>query len=211
MKRVKLRECGEPLVDVLALCPKIIFDPRVKNCSPTAYLRKSVADMLIAAQEKYLPEGVHFVILDAWRPVSIQKGYRKMFAKQFRRQHPDWDNRRVRLEVNKYAAPPTGLFASGHLCGASVDLRLMKNGRLLPMASSKYSYQHNALSDQKELPKYILKNRTMLARACKKAGLTNYPEEYWHWCYGDYLWAKLNKRAKAVYGVVSEDAIKVRQ
>lgn len=88
------------------------------------------------------------------------------------------------------------------MTGAAVDLRLMKNGRKMPMKSKKLSYQENAQSVQPKLPKYIQRNRQIMFRALKKAGLTNYSQEYWHWSYGDIQWAKRNKKKKAFYGVV---------
>jgi D-alanyl-D-alanine dipeptidase len=35
-----------------------------------------------------------------------------------------------------------------------------------------------------------------------RAGFTNYPKEYWHWSYGDVMWAELNNKNTAIYGVI---------
>jgi len=48
----------------------------------TAYLRKTVAEMICRA-EKELPEGTTFIIGDAWRPQYIQKEVLNWFIKHF--------------------------------------------------------------------------------------------------------------------------------
>lgn len=99
-------------------------------------------------------------------------------------------------------APYEGDDISGHMSGGAVDIRLSRNNRRLPMKSVKLSLRENSLTNQSKLPKYIIKNRQIMINALTKTGLTNYPKEYWHWCYGDIMWAKINHKKYAVYGKV---------
>ena len=71
------------------------------------------------------------------------------------------------------------------------------------MISKKRSFKDNASSNTQDLPKHIMKNRKFLAEIMEAAGFTNYEREYWHWCYGDYLWAKINKKDTAIYGIIN--------
>lgn len=143
-----------------------------------------------------------FIISDAWRPQYVQEEITKWFIKHFSKKYPGWSKDKVIKEIEKYVAPSKGKYASGHVTGGAVDLRLLKNGRKIPMESSKLTYQENAKSFQPKLPQYIQKNRNVMFAALKKAGLSNYPKEYWHWSYGDIWWAKRNKKKTAIYGVV---------
>ncbi|MEK6914663.1 MAG: hypothetical protein AABW83_03360 [Nanoarchaeota archaeon] len=34
-----------------------------------------------------------------------------------------------------------------------------------------------------------------------KSGFTNYPGEWWHWSYGDRIWAHYNNKKYAIYGI----------
>lgn len=200
---IKINECGEKLVDIKKLCPNFVIDLDKKRMEKekTAYLRKSVIEMLKKA-EIFLSKGMTFIIGDAWRPHYIQEEILRKFAKRFAREHPDWSKERVKKEVEKYAAPAKGSRVFGHMTGGAVDLRLWKNGRKVPMKSKKLSYQENAKSDQPKLQKYILRNRKILFDALSRAGLSNYPKEYWHWSYGDIWWAKRNKKKVAIYGLI---------
>lgn len=59
------------------------------------------------------------------------------------------------------------------------------------------------LVEQRELSeteKEILQNRRFLYQVMKKAGFSNYPEEWWHWSYGDNMDAANCKKEFAVYG-----------
>ncbi|MBI3671473.1 dipeptidase, partial [Candidatus Azambacteria bacterium] len=45
------------------------------------------------------------------------------------------------------------------------------------------------------------KNREIMFKVLRGAGLSNYPKEFWHWSYGDVWWAKRNKKKIAIYGL----------
>lgn len=198
-----IRDNQEPLVDLEKTCPGVVVrlgKKRMKQ-EKTAYLRKTVANMLHKAQG-YLPKGTNFLIGDAWRPQYVQEEIFKGLVKRFSKSYPKWSRQRVLKEVNKYVANSKGKWASGHMTGGAVDLRLIKNGRKVQMKSLKLNYQENALSDQPKLPAYLRHNRELMFNALTKAGLSNYPKEYWHWSYGDIQWAKRNDKKTAVYGVV---------
>jgi len=200
---ISIKDNQEPLVDLKKACPGVVIRlgrKRIKR-EKTAYLRRTVADMLHEAQG-YLPKGVNFVIGDAWRPQYIQEEIFKGFVKRFSKHHPKWSKQRVLQEVNKYVADSKGKWASGHMTGGAVDLRLIKNGRKVPMKSSQLNYQENALSHQPKLPAYLRRNRQILFDALSKTGLSNYSKEYWHWSYGDIQWAKRQAKKTAIYGVI---------
>ena len=202
---INIKENKEPLVDIKKMCPDLIIDlgkQRMKK-EKIAFLRKTVAEMLCLAK-KELPKGMTFIIGDAWRPQYVQKEIFKLFIEGLSKKYPNWSENKIINEVEKYVAPSEGKYASGHMTGAAVDLRLWKNGRKIPMKSSKLTYQENAKSFQKKLPKHIQRNRKIMFDALQKAGLSNYSKEYWHWSYGDIWWAKRNKKKIAIYGVIKE-------
>ena len=39
------------------------------------------------------------------------------------------------------------------------------------------------------------------------AGFVNYPAEWWHYCYGDKMWAAYSHEKYAIFGKVSSDRI----
>ena len=123
------------------------------------------------------------------------------FEKRFRRQHPSWTAERVRIEAGKFVAAAHGRFASGHMTGGAVDLRLIKHGRRVPMRTKRLTYQENADPHHPKLPTYLLKNRQIMYEAMLKAGFSQCCNEFWHWSYGDVHWAKRMGRKIAIYGI----------
>lgn len=191
------------MVDIKKLCPDLIIDlgsSRARK-EKKAYLRKTVAEMVCQAKS-HLPEGMTFIIGDAWRLQYIQEEIFQWFVKDFIKKYPSWSKSKIIKEAEKYVAPFEGKYASGHMTGGAVDLRLWKNNRKVPMKSSKLTYQENAKLFQSKLPAYIQKNRQIMFNALQKAGLSNYPKEFWHWSHGDIQWARRNKKKVAIYGVV---------
>jgi len=203
---IKIKDNHEPLVDIKKYCPgiKINLGRDRMKIEKTAYLRRTVAEMLRIAQ-KNLPKGMNFIINDAWRPQYIQAEIYFNFIKRFQKMHPKWTRGRIIKEVEEYVADWKGVASSGHMSGGAVDIRVVdRRGHKIPMKKRGLTYQQNALSDQKLLPTYIQKNREIMFSALRGSGLSNYPKEYWHWSYGDYQWAKRNKKKTALYGTISD-------
>lgn len=199
-----IKDNQEPLVNLRKTCPKVSIEiPKkiLKRHGP--YIRKTIAKMLNQAQRS-LPKGMRLLIGEGWRPAWYQKQIYHSLIKKLSTQYPKWNEKRIIREVNKYVAPWKGKYASGHMTGAAVDIRIIgKNGKKLPMVSKKLSYQESAKTYSKRLPNYLRKNREILIKAMTKAGFSNYPKEFWHWSYGDYWWARRKKRKVAIYGIVN--------
>lgn len=199
---IKTNNSRDPLVDVTKYCPSIIngFDPLRLRYGKNIYLREGVAKMLANAQS-YLPEGVTFIILDAWRPKEAQLKFYDYYYKKFESNNPNWSKQKVAETAGKYAIAPDKLFRAGHLTGGAIDLELWKNGKRLPIMARKIPFTEAVKTSSANLPANVKATRNMLADAMTKAGFANYPEEYWHWCYGDYMWAEITKNNSTIYGL----------
>jgi len=198
---IYIKDNQEPLVNIKKICPSIVV--MLHTGEKTAYLRRSVAKKICQAKSN-LPKGYTFVINDAWRSPKTQQKIYNRFLKYFTKKYPSWPKSKVVKEVKKYVAPFEGKRVSGHLTGGAIDLRLYKNGRRVPMWSSKLSYQENAQSIQPKLPKHLQENRKIMYDALSKAGLVNYWREFWHWSYGDLFWARIKKKKFAIYGLIEQ-------
>lgn len=204
--QIKIEDNKEPLVDIKKYCPGIVIDidAHRMRIEKTVYLRLTVAKMLHKAQ-KALPEGMNLIIGDAWRPAFIQAQIYFWFISTFSNRYPNWSRKQVIREIENFVSLWKGKGASGHMTGGAVDLRIVnRHGRKIPMKYRRLNYQENALSDQKKLPAYARRNRDILFQVMQKAGFSNNPKEYWHWMYGDYYWAKRNKKPVAIYGIVAD-------
>ena len=201
---IEIVESEEALVDLLEAVPgiKIQLEPgRVGE--NTAYARKTIAEKLRTAQD-LLPKGVVFVINDAWRPRVAQERYFNYYLDKVSKAQPDWSHEKAYREAAKFAIPPTEIYRAGHMTGAAIDVQLMRNGRRLPMQSRSLNFAQRATTDSPQLQPYIDRNRQLLLDVMTKVGLVNYPREYWHFSYGDVMWAEYTGSSRAIYGVIEK-------
>src|SRR3989338_7740337 len=120
---IKLKDNREKLVDVKKYCTgaMIALGWRRMKREKTAYLRFTVAKMLRQAQQN-LPPGINFIINDAWRPAFVQAKIYFWFIKIFSKRYPNWSQKRVIREIEKYVAPWKGRAVPGNMRGGGFNL-----------------------------------------------------------------------------------------
>ena len=200
LKRVRIVESGEPLVDYLDLCPKLVRATRVFDYRYETLVRESVAEMLCKAAHA-LPKGYRLGVLEGWRPHHIQ---RRMYLRTWNRikvMHPEWSDVQLKRVVNRYTAPMNERVPPPHSTGGAVDLFLRDDQENeLTMKEPFESWDPKAFAfDAQGLTEQSVERRKVFAGALHEGGLTNYPSEYWHWSYGDQGWAYRTRAESALY------------
>ena len=94
---------------------------------------------------------------------------------------------------------------SGHLTGGAVDLTLADvRGHYLNMGGSFDETDVHSQTWYYENPDRgnvtARNNRRLLIRIMETAGFSNYPNEWWHFDYGNNAWASRTKAECAFYG-----------
>jgi D-alanyl-D-alanine dipeptidase len=174
---VELKDCGEDLIDIREVCPGIIIDlldrDRAKTES-TAYLRVTPASMLAKARS-LLPNGIDFVVHDAWRPRLAQEKYFQYYLAKAGEKYPDKSLDELKRIASNYAIPPSDERRAGHLTGGAIDLVLWSRSarRRLPMKSSGLTFEQKANTDRPQKSPHINKNRFLLKEVMEAAGFVN--------------------------------------
>ncbi|MFL0735927.1 MAG: M15 family metallopeptidase, partial [Prochlorococcus sp.] len=118
--------------------------------------------------------------------------------------------------VGRFWAPPSlePHTPPPHSTGAAVDLTLADSkGMPLNMGGeidaigdiSEPNYYAEAAIAESESQAYLWHHRRrVLAEAMLKVGFSQHPNEWWHFSFGDQLWAWRNGVAEAIYGACSE-------
>ncbi|MEU7057203.1 M15 family metallopeptidase [Streptomyces sp. NPDC046197] len=197
---VPVEECGEPLVDVRGA---LRVDDRKHKDSHGAevLLRQGVLDRLLAAQA-LLPEGLHLLFVEGYRPPPLQRFYFERYADELRARNPRWPSDRVRAAASRYVSPPE---IAPHSAGAAVDLTLTgPDGRELDLGTAMNASPEQSdgacYTGARNISDEARANREALGAALTAAGLVNYPTEWWHWSYGDRYWALAAGAPAALYG-----------
>lgn len=227
-QHIKIIECSEPLVPIPA--EDLAFErphPYQKLGAPyhnskvdsPYYLREGVVDCLRVANthlQQHHPTW-KILIFDAYRPVEVQQFMVDYtFTEIARAQGCTFpvaeDKRQVILDkVYEFWAVPSLDRATPppHSTGAALDITLVdENDRKIPMGSlideiSERSYHDFfASSNQPEEQQYH-RHRQILKEAMIAAGFQQHPREWWHFSYGDQMWAWLTNQQQGDSQVVA--------
>jgi D-alanyl-D-alanine dipeptidase len=159
-------------VDVREQAPSVILDIRYatpnnftgKSVYPVArcLLRRDAAMRLIRVQDRLQKQGYRLVVLDCYRPLSIQKRFWELM--------PD----------ERYVADPVK--GSRHNRGAAVDVTLADStGRELAMPTKYDDFSEAAHRGNQKWNPEVARNSLILENAMKIEGFEPFPTEWWHY------------------------------
>jgi zinc D-Ala-D-Ala dipeptidase len=180
-------------------------------------LREGVVERLREVNRRLAVSGLEVFIFDGWRPLAVQIYFHdKWMPRELRKRDPKLAGAALRRETEKYWAAPSDDPASPapHTTGGAVDLTLRwrDSGEHLwmgsifddasPIAVSDHFEQRSArgfaFSDEEARA-----NRRLLHWLMRDAGFAPNPGEWWHFSYGELMWAKLSDAPHAFYGFMS--------
>ncbi len=170
------------------------------------FLRKTVREKLDQVKQK-LPKGIHLKILDGYRSLEQQQQVWDRKWKQVVLENPHWSVEQVDAEVCLIVARPVGV--TNHICGGAVDVCFIDEHGTMIDCGTEYAPADE--TGRKKCPmfsKYITKeqkqNRKKLREAMRSTGFVYYPGEWWHYCYGDRMWAVYTGKRECLYGPVQD-------
>ncbi len=207
LRKVKIIESGEPLIDFLELCPELRLDRPRFDYRRETLLRLSAAEKLRDANLDLIKQGYRIQVIEGWRAPLIQtRMYASTWAR-LKRQNPEWSDTKLRRTVNQFTAPLNPRVPPPHTTGGAMDLTLTNlDGEALDVTSPYKQHDFNGFFfDAPLLSRTARRHRDLLADALIAQGLTNYPSEYWHWSYGDQGWAYRGNHPNAIYAAITPE------
>lgn len=200
LQQIEIQECDEALQPA-SLCREWLTWPayyhqQVTGALPECYLRSELFRRLLLAA-RALPDGKQLVILDGWRPFAVQQYLYETLINLMRHADPSQSENARQQEARRLVSPPSteANAPSPHLTGGAVDVTLANaDGLLMDMGSlfdepgprsATAALENSTRSSDRE----ARDNRRVLYHAMIGAGFTNLPSEWWHYDFGDQLWA----------------------
>lgn len=189
---------------------------RIEGATGRLWLRRSVAAKLARINAHIAPAGLELFLFDAWRPRAVQAYFHDVWMPaELQRRGSALSGAALTEEVERYWAAPTDDPASPapHATGAAIDLTLRwKNGETLWMGSlfddvtalahrdrfESLSPENFSFSDQEACA-----NRRLLHWLMIEEGFAGHPDEWWHFSWGDQMWAALTGAPSAHYGLAT--------
>ncbi|WP_448572983.1 M15 family metallopeptidase [Trichothermofontia sp.] len=210
---VPIQDCGEPLVEIDPMIARITPHPYQRLGAPydhhsPFYLRQSVHERLLAAQVHLTARqpGWRLQVFDAYRPLAVQQFMVDYTCAQMARAQgldpchlTPAQQQAIATQVAQFwvtpnpdpACPPP------HSTGAAVDLTLLDAvGNAVAMGSaidelSPRSYPDYFCDNPEPQAQAWHRSRQLLREVMLAAGFCQHRYEWWHFSYGDQMWAWL--------------------
>lgn len=160
--------------------------------------------MLKDAQE-LLPKDIFFKIYSSYRSIKEQEKAWSEKIKETKEENPNITNEEElkRLTGLKLANPISGY--GGHQTGAAVDITLCDiEGNEFNMGTKIGQHNNKTKTKNQNLSKEEKNNRKLLKKTLEKVGFNNYPIEWWHFSYGDQMWAAYKNTKECIYGLINK-------
>ncbi|CAD5980974.1 D-alanyl-D-alanine dipeptidase [Planktothrix tepida] len=219
-QQIIIQDCGEPLVKI-PLETFVVETPHayqklgapyhLSAIDSPYYLRQSVLERLLTAQLLLQDNYPNWKILifDAYRPVEVQQfmvdySFNQLLKERRLNQHSlsAEQHQSILTEVYQFWAAPSLDPATPppHSTGAALDITLVnETGTWVNMGSeideiSPRSYPNYFENSSDPTEQNYHQNRQILSKVMKTAGFQQHPNEWWHFSWGDQLWAWLTNQ-----------------
>ncbi|PHM74958.1 M15 family metallopeptidase [Xenorhabdus kozodoii] len=211
---IPIYECHQPLeliTDSKQLRQKSVYYlAGIKGAIEYCLVRKSVAEKLRIASQ-LLPAHLGILVLDGWRSRETQQALQEIIQAKIAERYTELSGEEQQKLLQQFVAPAPieKNQVSPHLTGGSVDVTLfdMRSGQPLFLGTEfdeVSELSHTAALEktpEKNMPSTLY--RRLLYQAMTQVGFTNLPTEWWHYDYGNSMWAFYNNQT-AIYGAIDE-------
>lgn len=194
------------------------YNESIPGSIPQLLVRKTVAEKLQSVNKILVSQQLELYLFDGYRPLSVQQYmYYNWVPRFYKEQNPSWSDAAIQAEIAKYWAKPPQQASElsinhlpPHLTGAAVDLTLRCSitHRHLEMGSmfddtsqeSNSAYFEHATNLTNSLTFGVAQeNRRLLFHLLCNEGFASFHREWWHFSYGDRLWAAYHNQPEALY------------
>lgn len=153
-----------------------------------------------------LPSNYILIIREGHRPYQVQKKLlHKLMLNYLAKNNNSSEEEAIEF-ARTYVSDPS-IILPPHSCGAAVDIDIfdVKTNKLLDFGSpvnteSKISFLHS-----ENITKVQKDNRMMLLEIMLSSNFASTYTEWWHYSYGDTIWAWFYEKPNAIYNLIEPD------
>ncbi len=222
--KIPIKDNGDKLIAIPS-CLKFL-DPHpyfhlgapYKDKTSIWKLREEVINRLVKVNNYLLSKSsFNLLIYDSWRPLEVQEFmFKRAFLLECEKSDIaiSFENFKsypsILKKVEKFWAYPSydTTCPPPHSTGGALDVCLSdKDGNLVEMGSmvdqmdeTSNPYFYASIKNEEAI--IWNSRRNLLREIMTKYGFAQHPNEWWHFSYGDQLWAWKNKKANALYGKI---------
>lgn len=200
-----VKDDNSPLISLRESEFNLMFEPSVKK--DYAYLVREEVYEKIGRISKILDKQAKTLIIrSVWRSFAHQKLLRSRRVKIIKKEYPGKSLEEISNIVSYFIAPEE---ESMHSTGGAVDALIYDlkkdcvmdfgNNDGLHLELNKTSYPFHP-----DITQQVKKNRELLIGLFDKEDFVVDPKEYWHFDYGNVIWAIEKGKKYAKYGIIKK-------
>lgn len=169
------------------------------------YLRSELAKRLIVAAN-HLDSRYKLVLRAGHRPIDVQRKILIDCADDYKKDNPQVSDEEALEHAREFVSDPETTLPP-HVCGAAVDVDMIDTttGKLVDFGSKLNDDTEKSYLFCEELTDTQKSNRLILLTAMLQAGLASCMVEWWHYSYGDQLWAWFYGKENSLYSLIDLD------
>ena len=225
---IPIAECGEPMQELPPALLRMEPHPYMALGAPYGasgtpfQLRLGVVQRLLDAQQQLIEHdpSLRLSIFDAWRPIAVQAfmvdhSIAELCLERGVEVRSGDPFDQVVADVGRFWAAPSRdpMTPPPHSTGAAVDLTLSSSdgtplamGGEIDAIGAVSEPQHYAGREDSNARRWH-QRRQLLAEVMGAAGFAQHPNEWWHYSFGDQLWAWRRGAAVAIYAEAVNSAL----
>ncbi len=200
-----IKEDNSPLISLKTSGFNLMFEPSIKK--DYKYLVREAVFEKIGRISKLLDkQNKVLIIRSVWRSFEHQKLLRKNRAKIIKKKHPNKSLKDINKIVSYFIASEE---ESMHSTGGAVDALIydLKKDGVMDFGNNdglKLELNKTCYPLHPDITSQAKKNRKLLMGLFEEEDMICDPKEYWHFDYGDVIWAIEKGEKYAKYGIIKK-------
>ncbi|WP_164674752.1 M15 family metallopeptidase [Flagellimonas maritima] len=199
-----IRENHSPLVSLMHTNFNLIFEPSILE-DYQYLIREDMVEKIGRISKVLDKQDKILIIRSAWRSYQHQQLLWDTTFTSFKKKHPKKSNSEIKETISYFIAPPT---MTMHATGGAVDALIYdkledsvmdfgtNNGLEIDLSKKCYPNHPNISTKAR-------KNRALLIGLFEGEGFVCDLKEYWHFDYGNVVWAIEKEKEYAIYGPIT--------
>ncbi len=198
-----IREDNSPLISLKESEFNLMFEPSVYK-GYKYLVREAVFEKIGRISQILDKENKVLIIRSVWRSFAHQKLLRDRRTAIIKRKYPDKSIKKILKTVSYFIAPEE---ESMHSTGGAVDALIydLKKDCVMDFGNNdglKLELDKTCYPFHPDITPQVRENRKLLINLFKKEEFVVDPKEYWHFDYGNVIWAIEKGKKHAKYGIL---------
>jgi len=200
-----IKDDHSPLISLKKSNFNLVFEPSI-NKDYQYCVREAIYEKIGRISKILDKKDKKLIIRSVWRSFAHQKLLRDRRIKIIKKEHPNKSEKEISEIVSYFIAPEE---ESMHSTGGAVDALIydLKKNCVMDFGNNdglKLELNKTCYPFHPDITPQVRDNRELLISLFDKENFVVDPKEYWHFDYGNVIWAIEKEEKYAKYGIIKK-------